>query len=344
MTIAIDFPTPSPWPATFPLQPGIYEQLYLASTRGGELVLNEVLNKHVQRNKENQEFFVRPVAHVSPRYGERHANRISTVFRQHGFDPAFAFGLDGKQDIDGTLLTAREKGQCMVRVLKDTKSYLGLVDMEGAWDVDTGPQDETDESGAVVMLGYVRSALPNIVLMDQSWFAIMSHGDNRRTIKPIGEGGSFAGFPRDEIAKFVNASAPQPYWCNFRRLRPRDAAKYVFHRMEREHKEFETHLAKLDPKLVIPRTITIQSYGHERNPGELVSVLLAYADRPIVMWRDFRFATGYAFTLRCIKAAQKIKAAGFTGLEAVKKFKQSLNGALPVNDDCDTATLQYLGA
>ena len=334
-----NLPKPSPWPSDFPLPPGVYFQHYLASIRNGERQLMSML-RNINALNENGLPPARSILHNGPRAIERNCARYATLMREVGFDPAFGYGLDGRNDSDGTRLTATKKGEIMAGVARRTGSRLVLADLEGAHDTKTGPTDDTDEAGALLMGRTFREKtrdLPRIVVFDQSWFAIQSHGDNRVPVKPIGQGGSFKGFPQDELAAWVDASALQPYWRNF----PQDNAyPFVFNWMERDYASYEGNLAKLDPKLIRPRTVTMQGYRHEKKPWDFVHALINYSDRPVIIWSD---PHPVAMTLRCVKAARMIAKLGFKGSRAVADFQRSTNGKLTVDNAAGEEVFKYLG-
>lgn len=197
-----------------------------------------------------------------------------------------SYGLDGSKDHDATALTAVEKGERMADVSLACGNCVTVADAEGKWDTDQGPSDDMDEAGALAMLAAFRRRAPDSVMVDQPWPMIDQHGQNRRLVRPISEGGSFAGFPVDEFATLVVGRYPQAYWANWYGSHGSRAYSYVIDWMNREWQSVEGNMRKLDPRLVKPRFTSIQGYGHDSYPWTVLRHLIAQRGGSTIVWCD----------------------------------------------------------
>jgi hypothetical protein len=293
--------------------PGVYPQIY----RGSGVFRGTAREKRAQLNAYCE---------------EAHELGVPGVV-MHGFprelaqawDGLASWGLDQSKDTDRTRLTAREKGECIGEIIADVRCAAGLLDAEGQYDTDQGPDDDMDEAGALELVGAVRARSADGLLGDQPWFAIEAHGDERRVAKPISLGGVFAGFPSDEFATGINwVRATQNYWCDFWATHGAGAYRYVMDRNAREWATHEASLARLG--LVRPRTITVQGYGHDERPWHLVDCLLRYRDRVVVMWSN-PFPT--EITRACMAfvrflTREGLAPAGVDAREIVRAFQRSM--------------------
>jgi hypothetical protein len=255
-----------------------------------------------------------------------------------GLLSAFSWGLDSSKDNDGSRLTAAEKGECVGAVMAHSMAAFGLLDAESQWDKDTGPDDDMDEAGALELGAALRRSAPLAVMGDQPWFAIQWHGDERVKPEALARGGTFRGFPSDEFASFVQFRAPQVYWNDFHGA---DRGERIVAWHEKDWTEHDKSLAR--NALQRPRTYTLQAYGHDDIPWALVHTLIALEDRPAILWSE-PFPTRP--TLRCMAAVLKLRALGFTGPGAVRRFQASANatGAMHLAEDdaAGPATLDAL--
>lgn len=241
-----------------------------------------------------------------------------------------AYGLDGATDGDSTRMTAVEKGERMGLAAAASNADLVLPNAETQWDSDQGPDDDMDENGAIAMGKAYRARAPKTVTIDQPWPMPDQHGENRKQVRPIDQGGSFAGFPIDEFASWVDGRAPQVYWANWYRVWGSEAYRKVVAWSEREWNTIETGMRRLDPKLVLPRTATLQGYGHDAYPWTLADYLLRHVQhRPIILWCDPAPTAG---TIEIIATVEQIiqnaRQAGRTA-DAQLKDIQHRNGLTP---------------
>lgn len=321
--------------ATFPALPGVgngtWLQIYLGSLPKGKDGLPSL------RAIENRLMpAVRSLGlpgilfHAGPRHLEKHVGRYARFGRDAGVPFGFAFGLDGEQDTDGTRLTVEEKGTIMGGVAAGGwGSSLIVPNAEIAYDADTGPEDDMDEAGVLRMGQRLRALAPSAVVIDQPWFAIDSHGEERREAKPLGQGGTFAGFPSDEFASWCDARAPQAYFRNFGIADPM-AWRRVMLWQERDWAKHDVSLARLN--LVRPRTCTLQMYGHHRRPQDFVHVLLILRDRVTIGWWDHEYyskSEQWRVTVACMAAAKAIidgghAPAGRSPSDAIRSWQTAL--------------------
>lgn len=293
------------------IPPGLYFQLFLDAFRGDrrkkleEFCRSPLMNLSLVSGVIMHDFpKSRPLAGFSSDPVKRAQEGIETIRASAlGKRAGMAYGLDGRTDGDGSALTAEEKGERMGRAVAASRADVCLPNAETQWDSDLGPADDMDESGALRMGARYRAFAPMTYTIDQPWPMIDQHGQNRRVAKPIGEGGSFAGFPVEEFATWCDARAPQYYWANWYRTWGKDAYKKVWDWHQKEWKTVEDGMRALDPKLIKPRTVTIQCYGHDAYPWTAVDFLVRYGTRyPIIGWSDPAPTAGF---IECVVAAQR---------------------------------------
>lgn len=230
-----------------------------------------------------------------------------------GLTPLASWGLDSKD------ITAERKGALVGDVLRRPTCAAGLLDAEGQWDTDSGPADDMDEAGALALCKAIRAKAPNAWVGDQPWYAIDSHGDVRRTAKPVDQGGVFGGFPVDEFATVAN-------WGRYRQmyLYPETGYAYTAARMDREWATITPALRAAG--LERPLRVTIQAYRWRLN--EQVHCLLdrgVRPDVPVVMWAE---PMPDATSEQAIRAVKFLVASGYArpgidATEAVKAFQRT---------------------
>lgn len=260
------------------------------------------------------------------------AREIISTIRSASSGPmiaGLAYGLDGRDDSDSTRLTAREKGERMGAAVAASGAQVLLPNAETQWDSTTGPEDDMNEAGALEM-GRALRAITDVVAIDQPWPMPEQHGDNRKTPKPIGEGGSFAGFPIEEFATWVDVRAPQFYWANWYRFKLGKAYGDIGAWMEKEWKSVEDGIRKLDPKLVKPRTTTVQGYAHDSYPWTLANHLIrTVTTKPVIMWCE---PTPTASTVEILGVVARVvaeaKDANIHPVEMIKR-KQAMANLVP---------------
>jgi len=236
------------------------------------------------------------------------------ILSRHGMPYALAFGLDGAS-------TGAEKGKRVAdAVTAHPNARFSLLDAEGQWDTDKGAGDTTTPKEALVMGRTIRAQHPNACLIDQPWFAMQSHGDERKVPLSIENGGTFAGFPSDEFASFINGRCPQVYFRNFHGA---DAYAKVMAWHRRDWAEHEKSLDRAG--LVRPRSMTLQGYGHQERPQDLIDAMLTpeCLNALVVLWWDAQYRSQFPLLLTLIKARRHIRVAG--GIQAF----QTLIGAKP---------------
>ena len=317
--------------------PGIYLQIYRGAIRGATTEAKRaVLLGYMDRIQAmsarvpagSLASLPGSVLHGFPQELVSNFDRMALAANARGLLALAAWGLDGKADNDGSVLTAREKGRACADVLKRPACAAGLLDMEGQWDTDLGPADDMDEAGARDLGAEILSGAPGAWVGDQLWYAIDSHGDVRTTVRPLDNGGVFRGFPVDEIA-------PVCRWGRYRQAYLYNAmgAGYAstFARMDREWAIVQPALARAG--LAQPLRVTLQGYRWKLH--EMVHALLDRHVRPaeaIVIWCD---PWPDAVCLRAIAMVQFLVRAGFAGRgvdarEAVRAFQREFNKTAPV--------------
>lgn len=230
-----------------------------------------------------------------------------------------SWGLDSRD------LTARRKGELVASVLRDASCAAGLLDAEGQWDSDLGAADDMDEAGALELSQAIIEGAPGAWVGDQPWYAIESHGDVRRTMKPMCAGSVFQGFPVDEFATVAT-------WGRFRQAYiynakgPWSGYAQTFARMDQHWNGIAPALASVG--LARPTRVTLQAYGWKLH--ELVDAILrrgVLAREPLVFWSD---PWPDVTTLRALAFVDMLVREGFTAgatdaREVVRAFQSDYN-------------------
>ena len=319
------------------VEPGAWLQLYRGAMRGGRAELLQHLDAATRLRAEGAVAGV--VLHGFPRELEKAAAGLAAECLSRGLPYGFSWGLDGSVDNDGTRLTAVEKGDCIGRVLGALPTCrMGGINNETKWDKDEGPLDDMDEQGALDMGVRIRTHAPNAVLFNQPWPAIEQHGDVRKTPKPIGQGGVFAGYPVDEMATYVQFFADQRYWENWTRA---DRYAYLNAWADREWAHINAALEKVGIRR--PQTVTIQGYRHDEKPWTVVDAVLSRRDRPVIVWSDPYPTTS---TVQALRVGPALAKRGFltpkgAHIEAIKAFQR--DAKLAVDGLAGKATIKALG-
>lgn len=315
-------------PFDLPIARGTWLQLYLGSMRG-ELEVQLMVRWAKRLGLPGVVFHG----------GRKGLLQGAEIARGEGVPFAFSFGLDGGGK-------ARDKGRKVGELLASVPDRaFGGLDMEGQYDVDTGPEDETDEAGALAMGEEIRKLAPDVILCDQPWFAMQSHGDERKIAKPLGEGGTFAGHPSDEVASYVQFRARQLY---FRNLKGKDAYGRCRRWSDRDWAQHDASLRRLG--LERPHTWTLQGYGHSQRPQDFVDALLTVRDRPSILWFDAEYrGEPWAVTVSCLAAVNRIAHEGHAPegrapVECVRSWQRALGLSGPeVDGACGWQTLERAG-
>jgi len=230
-----------------------------------------------------------------------------------------AWGLDSKD------LTAERKGELVADVLRRPTCAAGLLDAEGQWDSDLGPADDMDEAGALALGRAILADAPGALVGDQPWYAIDSHGELRRTAKPIEQGGVFQGFPVDEFAVVCG-------WGRFRQayIYNHLGAYYepTFARMDKDWTKIAHALRTAG--LERPLRVTIQGYRWKLH--EQVHALLDRCVRPahpLMMWCE---PMPDETAMKAIRAMLWLQREGYAGAgvdarDAVRAAQTALNRA-----------------
>lgn len=251
----------------------------------------------------------------------------SSVVAAHGLLALASWGEDLTVDNNGTRLTADKKGGLAGEVLVRATCTAGLIDAEGAWDTMTGLDDDTSESGALVLGASLRAFAPDAWVGDQPWFAIASHGHARAVPRPLGQGGPFAGFPSDEFASFLNWGRFRQAYCNdFKRQFGDERYAKIFAWMDRDWTDHDALLAT--DGLSRPLRVTLQGFGWV--PQHLAHAVLTYAvclQQPVILWCE---PAPSEDTIAVLTGVRILQEQGFAGpgtdaRAAVRMFQQSAN-------------------
>ena len=180
-----------------------------------------------------------------------------------------------------------------------------------------------DEAGAFALCKAIQRVAPGAVVGDQCWYKITSHGDVRRTAKPIDKGGTFAGFPVDEFAAVCT-------WGRFRQA-------YIYN----DHGLFyrptfaamDASWAEVTPSLRaagLERPLRVTLQGYRWKAHEFVDALLsrgACVGDPVVVWCDPMIEAPeercLRFVLWCIR--EGFATVGSAATTVVRMAQESLN-------------------
>lgn len=210
------------------------------------------------------------------------------------------------------------KGKRIGLVAKDSGCPV-IFNMESAWE-----DEAADKAKATVMGKAFREEAPDTLAIDQPWPVPTSH---------------WSKFPWEEVAKFIDITAPQYYVNNWKSAYGKDRYERCWTWFEDSWKKLNERLAKTNS--VLPRIITIQAYAWDLN--DLVHCLTN--NDTVICWAD-PFPTD-SF-LMGVEVFQKLGQLGFSGPEAVKKFQMKWNQEHPsdlltVDNSCGPRTALKLG-
>lgn len=261
---------------------GYYLQLYRGAIRGRDAAeKRDVLSRYCDRIASLGMPGV--VFHGFPEELSTAWDGLARLAQNRGLVALASWGLDSKG------LTAARKGELVGSVLAQESCAAGLLDAEGQWDSDTGPADDMDEAGALALCNAIQSVAPTAWVGDQPWPCVDSHGSVRRSAKPLDAGGVFAGFPIDEFAVSVN-------WYRFRQCYANQAGfkrQWGTSRWEKFSAWMERDWRTVKPAMQAagldrPLGVTLQAYGWDDVPSDLVNAILAEtcAGRPVIFWCD----------------------------------------------------------
>jgi len=334
-------PTPPPFvpiPAA-PIdcvRPGIYLQIYRGKITGSPQKKLDTYKRYC----DDIRVLGLPgvVWHGFPHELTHNWDQIARIATERGLLALAAWGLDGSIDEDNTRLTAREKGLLVGEVVARPNCKAGLSDAEGQWDSTVDANDDMNESGALEFGSAMREKAPLAIIGSQPWFALDSHGELRRTPRPLGAGGPFAGFPVDEFRAMASNwfDFPQAYANNFTSQWGERRYEKTFAWMERDWTHIEPALEAAG--IARKRSITIQGYGW--SPRSLSHCLLDWWTKrqlPVIVWSE---PWPEPLTLRVIRGVSLLIARDFAipGIDprdAARAYQIDYNRTAPVGKKLD---------
>lgn len=196
------------------------------------------------------------VLHAGPRRLAAAWPTFAAAVRARGLLCLAGFGLDGHDDADGTVLTAREKAGCMAAVANDGACAGVVQDAEGQYD--DGEPSTDDAIDAEALGREFRRLAPAAYVAHQPWFRPTVHWRFRYEAFAI---------EADEVA-------PQVYLNDF--IHALGRARYRVICLEQYPAAWQKlelqRLAKIGQ--VDPRFPTIQSYAWDDIVPDLVHCLL----------------------------------------------------------------------
>ena len=303
-------------PARTEISPGFYLQIYRGAVKadvGG--TKRDTLARYCDAIRLMG--FPGVIFHGFPEELEGQWDSLAKLASERNLLALASWGLDSKG------MSAQEKGARVARVLAKPTCAAGFLDAEGQWDSDLGAADDMDEAGALALSNEILKGAPGAWVGDQPWYAIEAHGDKRRTLKPMQQGGVFAGFPVDEFATCCTLGRFRQAYI-YRKLG--QGYGPTFSRMDREWNDLQPELAKVG--LDRPLRVTLQAYGWLLH--ELVHALLDRGVRPnapLVLWCD---PWPDAVCLQALHAVRWMQQEGFAGpgispVDAVQRAQTQIN-------------------
>ena len=232
------------------------------------------------------------------------AQRLRAV----GSQLALAWGLSA----DGDYPRDRYRGGYMATCAGVPGVRFTAIDAEGKFE-----DDATDKQSAREMGAAFRRVAPDAVVIDQPWMLPTKH---------------WSGFPYEELAAWIDASAPQFYYGAYARQLGRDRVRVMRPRFAAAWDRLE---ARLGPR-ARPRRVTLEGYGWGDRFADHVTEMLA---RPLTLlwcepWPDDA-------THRALLVVAELARRGFTGPDAVARFQASV--ALGADGIVGKDTLAALG-
>jgi hypothetical protein len=269
--------------------------------------------------------------HGGPRSLTKHWRDYAARVTGRGLACLAAFGLDGHDDDDGTVLTAAEKGEAMAAIANRPDCAGVVQDEESGYD--TGVPSAWND--ARTMLAAFRRDAPQALAIQQGWPEPLEHPH----------------YPVEDLLRPADAAAPMVY---------PNVAWYVTHwgraRYARVVKRYEDQWSELERTrlapagIVRPRFPTTQGDGWGDILPDLCACLLANP-RMLVWCEPFLSAT----VVRMLRAVRRLEADGFydpraPAADAVVRWQRAYNAAhpgsaMPLLEDnrCGPATLAAMG-
>lgn len=231
------------------LAPGVWPQLWLGSPAFSYSALAHQLDAYKALGLPGV------ALHAGPRKMAAAWPMFSGLVTGRGMKCLAAFGLDGHDDIDGTVLTATEKAACMAGIATESACAGIVQDAEGAYD--TG-EASTDRAIDAETLGReFRRLAPAAYVTHQPWFKPTVHWR----------------FPYEIFAIEADEVSPQVYCNDFIGSLGHARYRVIFDEYERAWKTLElqrlARIGQLDARFP-----TIQSYAWDDIVPDLVDCLL----------------------------------------------------------------------
>lgn len=295
------------------LAPGLYFQVYRDAIRGSHsAALLAALDKWADSPSVKG-----VVLHsVNLEMSEAEYEPLAKLVHARGLAALASFGL-GDERVERT-------GKAIARFAKREDCAAAVFDMEGAWENE--PDDRDD---ARRLFDAFRADAPDAFAADQPWFVPTVHSR----------------FPWPETATAIDLRCPQVYCNDFKGRwgRQRYARVELWHSESWATMERRWRAAGMP---IRPRSRTIQGYGWQDIPADLVDCLLVHAAAaPVIVWCDPFPAPDFLRGLQAVDALRE--QGGYTGPNAVLDFQRwsNANDFLPLKEDnrCGEKTLAALG-
>ncbi len=248
-----------------------------------------------------------------------------------GMSAIACYGLDGETD-GGKPFTGTARGKLIGEVLAQPSCAAGILDAEGKHDdADAGKPGDVTDTGDVLDMGReIRTLAPTALVGTQHWYALLSHGDLRKTPVSGKPRDVFKGFPQDAFSEFCNWFEYSQAYCNHAETKAAYGTRryrVIWDRMARDRAECKPvwERAGLNWK----PGVTIQGYGWDDMPWNCLDAIINECanSRPIIIWCDWEPS---AVVFACVKAFLFLRTRGYivpgrSGLDTLKVYQSDYN-------------------
>lgn len=286
-----------------PLRPGLHVQVYLDKLPGADHAAH-VRAFAAECARLAADGVVGVVAHGFPGFTRADFEDYALAAGRCGLQCSVAFGLS-----DYWSKHAEDAARRIAAVACSPFCAALFLDAEGGWENEAG-----DRVAATALGRVLRELLPDVWICDQPWPVPTLHGS----------------FPDAEFAAFIDASARQFYFNDWRAQLGRSRVRVL---LERFTRSVATLLRRIGP---VRQLWTVQGYGWDDVPADLVDVLLRHADEPLIVWSEPEPDDSFR---RCARAAQTLARLGYVGPDAVQRFQRAYNADAAAHPERSLETL-----
>lgn len=256
---------------------------------------------------------------------------LASLANGEGMAALACYGLDGETD-GGKPFTGTARGELIGEVSSQPTCAATVLDAEGRYDdADAGrPGDVTDTDDVLDLGAALRKKAPTALVGTQHWYALLSHGDLRKTPVSGKPRDVFKGFPQDAFSEFCNWFEFSQAYCNHAETKAAFGTRryrVVFDRMAKDRAECEPVWKRAG--LNWKPGVTIQGYGWDDIPHHCLDAMLTevLAGRPIMVWCDWQPSP---VVLACANAVHFLRDRGYlqpgrTARDVIRAYQVDYN-------------------